>query len=268
MRTSERIALIGYGAVGQAVLRNFTAHGIEALCVLLRPGWKEKKRAEPPQPLRFLDDLGEVLSLKPDLVIECAGQGAVAQYAERVVSVGVDLMTISMGAFADAALLERARAAARRTGAQIVIPAGAVGALDLLAAVRHEGIERVVLRATKPPKAWLGTAAEKAVDLAAVREPVCFFKGDARQAANAYPMNANVAAAVALAGVGFERTVVELVADPEAGGNRNEIVAEGAFGRFEIAMLGRTRPEAPRTSISAPLSIVRAVLNRGAGIVV
>jgi aspartate dehydrogenase len=256
MRTPQRIAMIGYGAVSQAVLRHFAALGIEALCVLLRPGGSEKKRAAPPLPLRFVDDANEMLSLKPDLVIECAGQGAVAQYAEKVVSAGADLMTISMGAFADAALLERVKAAAQKTGAQIVIPAGAVGALDLLAAVRDEGIERVVLRSIKPPLAWLGTAGEKAFDLAAVRDAVCLFKGNAREAASTYPMNANVA------------TAVELVADPHAGGNRNEILAEGAFGRFEIRMLGKTRPEAPRTSISAPLSIVRAVLNRGSGIVV
>jgi aspartate dehydrogenase len=268
MRKSQRIALVGYGAVAQAVLRNFAPHRIEALCVLLRPGWKQKERAEPPMPLQFLDDLSEVLRLKPDLIIECAGQAAVAQYAERVADAGIDFMTISMGAFADVALLERVKAAAQRTGAQIIIPAGAVGALDLLAAVRNDGVERVVLRSTKPPRAWLGTAAEKAIDLAAVREPICFFKGNAREAASAYPMNANVAAAVALAGVGFERTAIELIADPEAGGNRNEIVAEGPFGRFEIRMLGKTRPEAPRTSISAPLSIVRAVLNRFPGIVV
>lgn len=263
-----RIALIGYGAVAQAVLRHFAVHQVQVLCVLLRPGWKEKKRAEPPLPLRFLDDVSEMLSLKPDLVIECAGQGAVAQYAERIAQAGVDFMTISMGAFADAGLLERVKAAAHATGAQLIIPAGAVGALDLLAAVRHEGIERVVFRSTKPPKAWLGTAAEKAIDLAAVSEPVCFFKGNAREAASAYPMNANVAAAVALAGAGFERTAIELVADPEAGGNRNEILAEGPFGSFEIRMLGKTRPEAPRTSISAPLSILRGVLNRASGIVV
>jgi predicted dinucleotide-utilizing enzyme len=74
MRTSQRIALIGYGAVSQAVLRHLAAHQMEVLCVLLRPGWKEKKRAEPPRPLRFVDDAGEMLSLGPELVIECAGQ--------------------------------------------------------------------------------------------------------------------------------------------------------------------------------------------------
>ena len=114
----------------------------------------------------------------------------------------------------------------------------------------------------------MGTAAEKAVDLAGVTSPVCFFTGDAREAASVYPQNANVAAAVALAGAGFEKTKIELVADPSAAGNLNEIVAEGPFGKFEIRQLGKTRPEAPRTSISAPLSIVRAVLNRGSGLVV
>src|SRR2546423_15425513 len=123
------------------MLPHIASQRIEVLCVLLRPGWNQKKRAEPPMRLRFLDDLGEMLSLKPDLVIECAGQGAVAQYAEGVSAAGVDLMTISMGAFADAALFERVKAAAQKAGAQIIIPAGAVGALDVLAAVRHEGID-------------------------------------------------------------------------------------------------------------------------------
>jgi aspartate dehydrogenase len=277
MRQAQRIGVIGYGPVAQAVLRNLAPYqtkegkdgkSVEVLAVLLRPGWNAKERPKPPVPARFLDDVDELMSLRPDLVIECAGQGAVAQYAERVVGAGTDFMTISMGAFTDDALFKRVQAAAQRTGAQIIIPAGAVGALDVLAAVRHEGIDSVLFRSTKPPKAWVGTAAEKAIDLSKVSEAVCFFKGSAREAASAYPQNANVAAAVALAGAGFERTTIELVADPAAGGNRNEIVAEGSFGRFEIRMLGKTRPEAPRTSISAPLSIVRGVLNRSAGIVV
>ena len=277
MRTTQRLAVIGYGAVAQAVLRHLApyqvAGGVDGrqvdVCgVLLRPGWRDKQRAALQNPAPFVDSLDALLALKPELVIECAGQAAVAQYAEGVLAAGIDLLTISMGAFADQPLLTRAQAAALQTGAQIIIPAGAVGGLDYLASVRHDGIERVLFRSTKPPLAWKGTAAEKQLDLAQVREATCFFRGDAREAARSYPQNANVAAAVALAGAGFERTSIELVADPAVAGNLNEIVASGAFGRIEINILGKTRPDAPRTSISAPLSIVRAVLGRGSGFVV
>lgn len=277
MRVRQRIGLIGCGAVAQAVLQRLASYqtrdgvdgkAVDVAAVLLRPGWREKTRPDLPMRTQIVDDIGELILLAPDLVIECASQAAVAQYAERVVSAGIDFMTISMGAFADETLYARVQAVALRSGAQIIIPAGAVGALDILAAVRHDGIDRVTFRSTKPPRAWQGTAAESVIDLSQVTSAVCFFTGDAREAARTYPQNANVAAAVALAGAGFERTVIELAADPDAGGNRSEIIAEGAFGRFEIRMLGKTRPEAPRTSISAPLSIVRAVLNRSAGLVV
>jgi aspartate dehydrogenase len=277
VRLGQRIAIIGYGAVAQAVLRHLAPYQgnrgvdgrtVEVQSVLLRSGWHDKTRPEPAVALKFLDDPAEMLALRPELVIECAGQGAVSQYAEQILQAGADLLTISMGAFADESLLGKAKAAALRSGAQIIIPAGAVGGLDVLAAVRHDGIDNVLFRSTKPPRAWLGTPAEKVLDLAKVTDAVCFYRGNAATAARAYPQNANVAAAVALAGAGFERTVIELAADATAAGNVNEIVAEGPFGRFELKMLGKTRPEAPRTSISAPVSIVRAVLNRAAGLVV
>lgn len=275
MKREQRVAVIGYGPVAQAVLRHLAPYRsgvdgkvVHVQSVLLRPGWQSKQRPAPPVPVEFLQDPGAMLAMKPDLVVECAGQAAVAQYAPLVLGAGIDLLTISMGAFADQGLYERARTAMSATGAQVIIPAGAVGGLDVLAAVRHDGIDEVRFRSSKPPRAWMGTPAEKAIQLSEVKEATCFYSGPAREAARAYPQNANVAAAVALAGVGFERTVVELVADPDAGGNRNEIFARGPFGTLELRMLGKTRPEAPRTSISAPVSIVRAVLNRTAGLLI
>ena len=107
------------------------------------------------------------------------------QYAERIAAAGIDLMTIFMGALADPAFQARVSENAPASGAQIIIPAGAVGGLDALAAVRHDGIDSVTFRSTKPPGAWMGTAAEKAVDLSKLTEPVCYFKGDAHEAASA-----------------------------------------------------------------------------------
>jgi aspartate dehydrogenase len=83
-----------------------------------------------------------------------------------------------------------------------------------------------------------------------------------------YPQNANVAAAVALAGLGFEQTTVELVADPDAPGNVHEIEAEGAAGRFAIALTGKPSRTNPKTSALAALSVARALCNEHAAIVI
>ena len=109
--------------------------------------------------------------------------------------------------------------------------------------------------------AWANTPVATLVDLAALTEPVTFFAGNARDAALRFPQNANVAASVALAGAGFEATQVELVADPAATGNRHRIMAEGAFGAFEFSVMGRVLPDNPKTSMLAPFSLARSVLD-------
>ncbi|WP_258933889.1 DUF108 domain-containing protein [Nesterenkonia pannonica] len=89
-----------------------------------------------------------------------------------------------------------------------------------------------------------------------------FFRGSAAEAASEYPKNANVTAAVALAGVGFESTEVQLTADPEAEENSHTLSVEGRFGRFVITLANGPLPENPRTSWLAALSVVEAVVNR------
>jgi aspartate dehydrogenase len=94
------------------------------------------------------------------------------------------------------------------------------------------------------------------------------YKGTAGEAALLYPQNANVAAAVALAGLGFDATEVELVADPDAPGNIHEIEAEGVAGSFAIQLQGKASRTNPKTSALAALSVARALLNRHATIVI
>jgi aspartate dehydrogenase len=110
--------------------------------------------------------------------------------------------------------------------------------------------------------------AERLIDIAAVAEPTVFHRGAARRAALGFPQNANVVAAVALAGIGFDLTEVELIADPTSPGNRHVVHARRAFGQLTADVLARTLPENPKTSMLTPCSILRTMENLGRSVVI
>ncbi|HEV7370762.1 aspartate dehydrogenase [Arenibaculum sp.] len=261
------VGLIGYGSIGQSVVKALRAagHGDAVAGVLVSPG-----RAQPliAQGIPAVESLDALLALGPEVVAEAAGQGAVAQYGPAVLDAGRDLLVISIGALGDAALHERLRAAAQAAGRRVLLSPGAVGGIDAISAMRVDGLERVTYRSRKPPSAWKGTPAERVADLDRLDAPLVFYRGSAREAALGYPKNANVAATVALAGLGFERTGVELVADPGAPGNVHEIEAEGSSGRIAIRLEGRPSPDNPKTSMLTALSVVRTLANLDAPITI
>jgi aspartate dehydrogenase len=143
---------------------------------------------------------------------------------------------------------------------------GAIGAMDALAAASTGGLERVTYTGLKPPAGWKGSAAADVLDLDALTEATAHFEGTAREAALRYPKNANVAATVALAGIGMDETHVRLIADPAIGKNRHEVEAEGAFGRFSFTIEGTSLPDNPASSALTAMSVVRAVRDRVATI--
>ena len=148
------------------------------------------------------------------------------------------------------------------------IAPGAVGGIDALAAARQGGLERVTYTSRKPPAAWKGTPGEALCDLDRLERAVSpSIEGPADDAARTYPKNANVAATVALAGAGFDRTAVRIVADPAAPGNVHEVEAIGAFGRMVAAAwrAGHCRT-IPKTSSLTAFSILRAIRNDAAAI--
>ena len=132
------------------------------------------------------------------------GTRAVAAYGADVLEAGSDLVVASVGALSDPALAGQLSDAARRGGSQLVVPSGAIGGIDILAAARLSALTSVRYTGTKPPMAWSGTPAEEQVDLSALEGPTVIFEGSARQAAQSYPKNANVAATLALAGIGMD----------------------------------------------------------------
>ena len=264
------VALIGYGGIAQdavAALRSESASEIQIVGVLARPGRADMARKRLCG-IEIVETLDQLLARRPDMIAEVAGQDAVAQYGETILRSGCDLLVISIGALAQAALFDRLKAAAQAGGSRMVLPAGAIGGIDALAAMRLGGLSSVRYRSRKPPAAWRGSPAEKIVDLDKLAKAAVLYAGNAREAALLYPQNANVAAAVALAGLGFEQTRVELVADPTAPGNVHEIEGEGTAGRFAIELIGKPSRSNPKTSALAALSVARALRNVHATIVI
>jgi len=267
-----RVALIGLGAIGQSLARGLLAHSdsIEVVSVLVRQRDQGRLTATGElAPLGGLitEDPSDMLHSQPELVIECAGHAAVDAHGRAALEHGCDLLVVSVGALADAVRLAALKAAAHRSGRKILLVAGAIGGTDWLAAARLAGLQDVVYRGSKPPLAWKGSPAEGLVDLEKLSEPTLLFEGSASDAARDYPRNANVAATVALASLGMERTRVELWADPRLHQNCHEVEAWGAAGHLHLKLENQADPENPRTSRVTAYSALKAVLDRRAALV-
>jgi aspartate dehydrogenase len=198
-----------------------------------------------------------------DLVVECAGHGAIEEHVIPALERGVPCLVASVGALSLPGVAERLEQAARRGRTQAQLLSGAIAGIDARAAARVGGLESVVYTGRKPPQAWKGTPAERECDLDALKAPYCIFDGTAEQAARLYPKNANVAATLSFAGLGLQRTRVQLYADPGVQENVHHVQATGAFGSLDITVRGKPLPANPKTSALTVYSIVRALANRG-----
>ena len=183
-------------------------------------------------------------------------------------SAGFDTVVASVGALADTALADSLYDAAHKGSARLIIPAGAIGGIDLLASLKKHGKLDVSYRGIKPPSAWSGTLAEKLVNLDDLSEETVIFSGSAREAASNYPKNANVAATIALAGAGFEATQTELVADPKATGNIHEYSVDCPLAHFTFRVESQPSSGNAKTSVTTVYSIMREITNRIGPIVI
>ena len=257
-----RVALIGLGTIGSALRE--ALRGIPEQAVICGTLVRTASATDD----GCCTSLDALLERQPDVVVECAGHQAVDAYAEQVLSAGHDMLLVSAGALANAARYARLRVAVEHSGSQLLVASGAVGGLDILTAARRAGLHGVHYRSRKPPAAWLGTAAEDHVNLNTLTAPHAFFHGSARAAALQYPRNANVAATIALATLGFDETQVELVADPEVDCNVHEILADGVSGRLSFRIEGRAAPGNPKTSMVTAHSLVNTLLTRTGALLV
>ncbi len=236
-----KIGIIGCGAIGSFIAKVMDGR-VVALFDVVRD--KAVRLAEE---LKFKPKVAksfeEFVSLEMDLVVEAASQKAVRDYGERILESGKDLMVLSVGAL-DEKFLKKLERVARRNGKRVYIPSGAIVGIDGVKAV-SDMIAEVELITRKNPKAF-GLRTEK---------PTILFEGSAKDAIRLFPQNVNIAATLSLAGVGYERTRVKIIADPDVEKNVHEIRVRGDFG--EIVTITKNVKMNDRTSLLAALSAVR-----------
>lgn len=255
----KRVGVIGFGAMGKYVVHSLQTHSENLeLCLLLNSTPDNDVLTEF-NPINIETDVQNLIQWQPDLVIECAGHSAVIHHVPSLLQAGIDVVIASIGVLADTVINDQLQSAAKQGDARLILVSGAVGGLDALRSAKSAGLNTVEYRGRKPPKAWKGSPAEQEFDLDQIKEPTCIFKGTAAEAAIKFPKNANVTAAVALSGLGFDDTSVELIADPTIEKNIHEVSAIGSFGNLDISLSNNPLPENPRTSWLAALSIEEAV---------
>lgn len=195
-----------------------------------------------------------------DLVVEAASQQGVKNYAKPAAVAGKDIMIMSVGALADPAFLADLLAAAHESGSKVYIPTGAIAGIDAIRSVR-DLIQTITLTTTKSPKALAGAPffEKNKMNPEVIKKKTTIYLGPASDAVRLFPANVNVAAVLSLAGIGPEKTVVRIIADPNATTNRHEILAKGGFGEIRISVNNVPTPGNPKTSYLAVLSAIECI---------
>ncbi|HEX4262663.1 MAG TPA: aspartate dehydrogenase [Acetobacteraceae bacterium] len=190
-----------------------------------------------------------------DIVVEAAPAAVFDQIAVPAIEAGRILVPASAGA-----LLSRMDLSgrARETGARIVVPSGALLGLDAVRAAAEGEVASVEIETRKPPGGLAGAPylAAHGISVEGLGAPLLVFEGDARAAAAGFPANVNVAAALALAGIGPARTRVRIWADPSVARNIHTIRVEADAARFTMTIENVPSEDNPRTGRMTPLSVL------------
>jgi aspartate dehydrogenase len=259
-----RLGLIGCVAIGGEVVRASQRGGlgpdVQLAAVLVRRPRSEPGSLITHEPKEFFDR-------ELDAVVERAGHEAVREHGVRCLEGGTHLVLTSIGPLVDDHLRERLGQAAAHGGRLIIASAG-IGALDILSAAAIGGLERVQMTVRKGLAAWHGTAAERLRDLVTLREPLVIYEGSVREGAARYPQNVNISAAVALAGLGLDRTQLTIIADPTIQSHIIEIEAEGVFGSFRFCEDVQPTEENPKTGKLVAMAVVKTIRQLAAPVVI
>ncbi|MDH3365419.1 MAG: aspartate dehydrogenase [Thermoplasmata archaeon] len=256
-----KICVIGCGAIGAAIAREMEhLSNIDTVYLTDRSQECATRLQQKLAKVSYVPDIVPILN-DIGLVVEAASQDAARYYVPLALSAGVDVLIMSVGVLHDEEFQADTHRLAKRKGAKVHVPSGAVGGIDALSAARLDEMDEVLLTTTKPPSAFGKNQylASKGVVPSEIRVRTELFEGSAREAVKHFPQNINVAATIALAGIGFDKTKIRIVCDPQVKTNEHHLQARGRFGELDVVTRNVPSPRNPKTSYLAAMSAISAI---------
>lgn len=259
--TSLKVGIAGLGAIGKSLagLLDQGIPGLRLYAVAVRDASKYAG---------FLDGLSvrpvttdfEGLARDCDIVIECAPAELVSAITTPALKAGRKVVVLSSGALlSQMHLLDLAK----ECGGQILVPTGALIGLDAVTAAAEGTIHSVTMTTRKPVKGLLGAPylTQHNISIADISEPMKVFSGSAREAAVGFPANLNVAVALSLAGIGPDRTRLDIWADPALKRNTHTIVVDADSASFSMTIenIPSENPKTGRITALSVLALLRKI---------
>jgi len=253
-----RVAIAGLGTIGRVLARRLGdgVPGLTLACAAARDqakarAWLDGERIA--CPLVALEAFPD----HADLAVECAPSAVFERICRPMLEAGKTVMVLSAGV-----LLERPDliALAKARGGQIIVPTGALLGLDAVTAAAEGHIHSVRMTTRKPPGGLAGAPYLEAngISVEGLNEPKRVFAGSARDGAAGFPANVNVAAALSLAGIGPDRTMMEIWADPSVERNCHTIEIDSDSARFTLS-IENIPSENPKTGRITAFSVLAAL---------
>ena len=258
----RRAAIAGLGVIGMRVAKYLDEGAVPNISLSAVASRDPAKAAAASESLQSPPKVMPIESLADaaDVIIDCTPAAIFRDVAVPAIEKGAIFMPLSVAALLDNMdLVERAR----ETGAQIIVPTGALIGLDTVRAMAVGEIHSVVLETRKPPNGLAGAPhlINNNISVDGLDEPKRVFKGNAREAARGFPANVNVAAALSLAGIGPDKTEVEVWADPTINRNMQTVKISSDSGEASMTMNNVPSVENPKTGRIVAQSVI-ATLQR------
>ncbi len=269
-----RVGIIGGGSIARLFLQHIRRGDLgdtQVVAIVGRSADSKGKTLADEYGVAFVTDRDGLVAQRPDVVVEAASHEAVREHVEPLLAQRIAVIVLSGGALADDALRLRLEQAAITSGALVYVPSGGIAGLDALKAACIAGVDEVSITVINPPAAWKNIAfvGEQKIDLDKLTTAHVFYDGPARQGVPLFPQNVNIAAVLSMAGTGFDRTRLKVVADPTITRNTHLIEIKGKTGDITIKLQNVPAPDNPKTawlacySALAALKLVRSPIRYG-----